>query len=167
MLFSIAASSQNVYVSAGLDIKNATIGSDSTNNEPKIDALFQFGMIGGKTEVAVGYERFNSICFDKMFFSVGHHFPLYGNIFRKEIKTILIPSIEPSLIGRWGSEWETKSGHLTIGASLALRYEISYRISAEFQTNALPRVDLFARYPEAHSGMPFIFSNYFKILYRL
>ena len=165
-LFSISASSQ-IYVLAGLDIRNAIVGSEPTNNKSEINFMLQFGMIGGNTEVSVGYERFEAICFDKMFFSVGHHFPLYGNLFGKEVKTILIPSIEPSLIGRWGSEWETKSSHLTIGASLALRYEISHKISIELQCNALPRVDLFARYPEAHSGMPFVFSNYFKILYRL
>lgn len=156
----VSANSQNVYFSSGIDLKNAIMGSKPTNNKPKIDFILQFGMIGGKTEMVIGYEKFNAICFDKFFFGVGHHFNLTDQI-------KIIPSVEPSLIGRWGQNWKTTSSHLSIGGSLGLRYKLSHHISVELQCNALPRTDLFMRYPEMHKSVPIIYSNYLKILYRL
>lgn len=166
LLLTTASYSQNIYFSTGFDIKNMVVGSEATQHNPELDLLFRFGMIGKRTEVNVGYERFSSICFDRFFFGAGHHFPLYGYIFGKEIKTELIPMIEPTLINRWGNSWGMKSSHLTIGASLSLRYELSDKVTLELQTSALPRTDLLSRYPEIHNSVPIVFSNYFSVLYR-
>lgn len=167
ILLTTASYSQNVYVSAGIDVRNAFVGSKPTQNKPALDYLVRFGMIGKRTEVNVGYERLSSISFDRFFFGAGHHFPLYGYIFGKEIKTELIPMIEPTLINRWGNSWGMKSSHLTVGVSLSLRYALNNKISLELQTSALPRTDLLSRYPEIHSSVPIVFSNYFSVLYRL
>jgi hypothetical protein len=71
---SISTNSQNIYISGGIDVRNAILGSNPTNNKPAIDAIIQFGMIGGKTELVIGYEKFRAICFDKFFFGAGHQF---------------------------------------------------------------------------------------------
>jgi hypothetical protein len=153
--------------SAGFDIRNATIGSKVTTEKPAFDLLYQFAMVSKNIEVNIGYERFNDICFDKMTFGVGYHFPLYGRIGNTVIKTVLIPSIEPTLIGRWGNEWECRSSHLSIGGNLALRWHLSDKIALELLSNFLPRTDLSARYPEIHSSVPVINSYFLKIIYKI
>lgn len=155
---SIATNSQNIYISGGIDVRNAIKGSNPTNNKPAIDAIIQFGMIGKKTELVIGYEKFQTISFDKFFFGLGHQFLVNNEI-------TLIPSIEPSLIGRWGKNWQSVSSHLSVGASLAIRYKLSDHLSLELKGNALPRTDLKASYPEIHKNVPIIFSNYLKIVY--
>lgn len=155
-----------IAFSTAIDIKNAILGSKPTNNNPAVDLLFQFAMVGKNVEVNLGYENFNTIHFDKYTLGVGYHFPLYGYVFGKEIKTILIPSIEPTLIDRWGKEWQCTSSHLSIGGNLAFRWNLSDAIAAELLINALPRTDLSSRYPELHTTVPIIYSNYLKILYK-
>lgn len=157
---SVGAHAQNLFVAGGFDVKNAIFGSKPTNNKPALDVVIEFGMIGGKTEIVVGYEEFKDINFDKFSFGVGHRF-------RINDKFILIPSIEPSLIGRWGLSWQTISSHLTLGASVALRYKLSNSFSLELQSNVLPRTDLMARYPDINQNSQIIISNYLKIIYRL
>jgi len=153
--------------STGLDIKNAIIGSKATGDKPALDLLCQFAMVSQNIEVNIGYERFNAICFDKFTFGVGYHFPLYGRIGNKVIKTVLIPSIEPTLIGRWGDEWECRSSHLSISGNLALRWHLSDKTALEFLSNFLPRTDLYSRYPEIHSSVPIVPSYYLKIIYKI
>jgi len=153
--------------SAGFDIRNAINGSDATKGKPELDALFQFMIVSQGVEINLGYENFNAICFSKYTLGVGYHFPLYGRIGNTVIKTILIPSIEPTIINRWGTEWETRSAHLSIGGNVALRWNINDDFSVEFLTNFLPRTDLKARYPELHSNVPIITSNYLKIIYKI
>lgn len=158
---------QYIYVSGAIDVRNATIGSEPTNNKPALDMLYQFGMVGQNIEVNIGYETFNAICFDKMTIGVGYHFPLYGRIGHTVIKTVLIPSIEPTIIGRWGDEWQCTSSHLSIGGNLSLRWHLSDKIGLELLSNFLPRTDLSTRYPELHFSVPIVISNYLKIIYKI
>lgn len=156
-----------IYFSGAFDIKNSIIGSKATSDKPALDLLYQFAMVSQNIEVNIGYERFNAICFDKFTFGVGYHFPLYGRIGNKVIKTVLIPSIEPTLIGRWGDEWECRSSHLSISGNLALRWHLSDKTALEFLSNFLPRTDLYSRYPEIHSSVPIVPSYYLKIIYKI
>jgi hypothetical protein len=156
-----------IYFSGAFDIRNATIGSNSTTEKPALDLLYQFGMVGQNIEVNIGYENFNSIHFDKYSIGVGYHFPLYGRIGNTVIKTVLIPSIEPTLIGRWGDEWQTTSSHLSIGGNLSLRWHLSDKTAIELLSNFLPRTDLYSRYPELHSSVPIVTSYYLKLIYKI
>lgn len=156
-----------IYFSGAIDIRNAVIGSEPTNNKPALDVLYQFGMVGQNIEVNIGYERFNAISFDKFTFGVGYHFPLYGRIGNSVIKTVFIPSIEPTLIGRWGDEWQCSSSHLSIGGNLALRWHLSDKTALELLSNFLPRTDLSSRYPEIHSNVPVVPSYYLKFIYKI
>lgn len=162
--------SQEHYIafSAAVDIKNGISGSTPTGNKPALDVFYQASIITPcNVEINIGYESFNKIHFDKYTMGVGYHFPLYGRIGNSVIKTTLIPSIESTLIGRWGKEWQTTSSHLSIGGNLALRWNINDAIAVELLTNFLPRTDLKARYPEKHQKIPVITSNYFKIIYKI
>lgn len=175
LILSLNIYSQNVYISAGFDVRNLVIGSEATRNKSELDYILRFGMIGSipkhttVLEAQIGYERFEAIQYDRFFFGVGVHFPLYAYIFGEEIKTTLIPTIEPSLIGRWGNwggglgEYQQNSSHLTIGVSLALRYEISRKFSIEAQSGVLPRIDLNTMY----GGDNYIVNTSLSVLYRL
>lgn len=166
-LFTITATAQESYqyASVAIDVRNGIVGSNPTNNTPELDLLFQAGLVGDNWEVNIVYESFKAIHFDKYSIGVGYHIPLYGRIGNKVIKTILIPSIEPSLIGRWGQEWGTTSSHLAIGGNISLRWFLSDKIAVEWLINGLTRTDLKAGYPELHKTVPIIGSNYFKVIF--
>lgn len=85
----------------------------------------------------------------------------------KQLKTTLIPSIEPGVIGRWGTEWQTVSSHLSLGGNLALRWNLSDKIAIEYSLHVLPRTDLNARYPELYDKIPMTYSNYFRMIYKI
>lgn len=163
--------------STGLDIRNAIVGSNPTNNKPALDYQFQFAMVDRNFEVNVGYECFPRLNFDKYSIGIGYHLPLYGNIFGKEIKTTMIPSLEPSLIGRWGT-WgggishSQVSSHLALGVNLAFRWDLSDVWAVEYCFNSLTRTDLAAMYGNSRGkvsveGVPIVGSNYFKIVYKI
>jgi hypothetical protein len=163
----ICYSQANVYISIGVDIKSATFGTKYTNFKPKPDLLFNFGMIGGNTEVGFGYESFTAIDFSKYFFNVAHHFPLYLDIGNTILKPVIIASIEPTIISRDGMCFGLGVLPFTWGGNLAVRYELSYHFSVELECNALARTDLCYYYPKINPTVPINFSDYFKILYRL
>jgi hypothetical protein len=154
------------YFSSAIDIRNAIVGSPPTNDHPELDLLFQAGIVSQNIEINIGYERFQAISFDKMTFGAGYHFPLYAYPFGHEIKTVLVPSLEPTIINRWGNEWECKSSHLTIGANIGLRWHFTDYLAGELLYNALPRIDLKARYPTVNPTIPIVNSIYAKIIYK-
>jgi hypothetical protein len=47
--------------SVGLDVKNAIVGSDPTDNEPATDLTIQYKVRQKHIEVGLSYERFNAI----------------------------------------------------------------------------------------------------------
>jgi hypothetical protein len=154
------------YFSAAFDIRNATAGSQATKYNPELDALLQAGIVSQNIEINIGYETFPAICFSKYTIGAGYHFPLYAYPFGYEIKTVFVPSLEATLINRWGTEWQCRSSHYTIGANLGFRWSFSDTFSGEFLCNALPRVDLAARYPTINPTVPIVISNYLKIIYK-
>lgn len=154
------------YFSTAIDIRNAAFGSRPTNNQPALDLIYQAGIVSHNLEVNISYESFKAIYFDKYAVGVGYHFPLYGCVFGQLLKTVLIPGIEPTMINRWGSEWQTTSCHLTISAGLSLRWFLTDQLAIELLHTMIPRTDLYARYPELYSKVPLIQSNYFKFIYK-
>jgi hypothetical protein len=165
---SIYAQDNYMLLSTGIDVRNAIVGSKPTNDKSAIDYQFQFAMVDRNFEVNVGYECFPRINFDKYSIGVGYHIPLYGYILGKQIKTTVIPSIEPSLIGRWG-KWgggifyNQVSSHLSLGANLAFRWNLNDKVGIEYYFNALPRTDISAMY---HKNT-IVGSNYFKVFYKI
>lgn len=157
-----------IAFSAAIDMRNVTTGSDASYNKPALDVIFQASIISAvNVEINIGYELFKAAHFDKYAFGIGYHFPLYGCFLGKQLKTTFIPSIEPSIIGRWGTEWQTISSHLSLGGNLALRWNLSDKIALEYLFNGLPRTDLDARHPELYDKIPMTCSNYFKMIYKI
>jgi len=142
------------YVSFGTDIKFASQ-----------DLILNAGCVGNNFEMNIGYELFKQINFDKYTIGIAYHIPRYvGNT-----KTVIIPSIEPTMINRWGN-WGgglgdrcQRSNHLSLGFNIAIRAELTDKIMLEIQANYLPRTDLNTMYGSINNRL----SNYFKILYKL
>jgi hypothetical protein len=168
-----------ISFSGGLDLRNVIIGSDPTNNKSAIDYNLQFSMVDRNVEVSVGYESFTKIQFDKYFIGIGYHFPLYLYAFQRSIKTTFIPSIEPSLINRWGTwggglSFNEPSSHLSIGGNLAFRWDINDKFAFEYSLNALPRTDLNAKYGDLSAknrlsidGVGIVSSSFVKFIWKL
>lgn len=160
-----------ISFSTAFDIKNCLVGSKPTDFKPKLDAIYQITMVDRNVEVNVSYELFNAIGFNKYSAGIGYHFQLYGYVFNNEIKTTIIPSIEPTLIGRWktklNDDWYDSSSHMTLGGNIEIKWDLNDKLSLGIQFNALPRVDLSSRYTDTYDKAPIIFSNYFKISYKL
>jgi hypothetical protein len=170
---------KDTYVSftSGFDLKNEIVGSPPTNNEPSLNYQFQFAMVGNNVEVNIGYEVFPRLDFDKYTIGVGYHFHLYGNPLKLPIHTVLIPSIEPSLIGRhgtWGGglSYNQVSSHLSLGLNLTFRWHLNDTTAFEYSFNALPRTDLSAMYGDvstrAHTsvaGVRIVGNNFLKLTY--
>jgi hypothetical protein len=154
-----------ISFSTGLDVKNLIVGSKPTNNEPALNLFYQLSLVSNNVELNIGYENFNRIKFDKYTIGVGYHFPLHGNVFNKKTKIVMVISIEPSIINRWGDNWGTVSSHLTIGGNIGFRMLITDEVGVEFLVNALPRTDLSSRYPETNPTIPIIYSNFIKVYY--
>lgn len=108
-------------------------------------------------DIAVGYEVFNRIGFDRYFTSVGVH--LYPTS-----KITIVPAYEFSIINRWGSDWGVRSSHLAVlGVNLGIRYKLSDKAEIEFLTAILDRVDLNTMY----GGRTFKISNAVTLIYKL
>lgn len=184
LLVSIVVFGQNekenyLSFSGALDAKNLVSGSEPTANKSGLDYLIQFSMISRNFEINVGYERFSMIQFSKYTLGFGYHIPLHARVAGLYIKSSIIPSIEPTLINRWGNwgggiAFEQKSSHISVGANLALRIHLSDSIAVEYLFNALPRVDINAMYGNSYwkdrkstGGIPIVGSNYFKLIYKI
>lgn len=146
-----------VAVLTGLDVKNAT----------ELDVVTKFIMVGQGFEVNIVFESFQKISFSKFGFGVGYQIQLYAYIGNKEIKTVFIPSVEPSLINRWGEEWQCSSSHLSIGLNASFRWFFNDHLGAEILINALPRTDLQARYPEINSNAPVVVSGFACLVWKI
>jgi hypothetical protein len=158
ILLLLATSTQaQIYVSTGIDVRNAIVGSKPTDNKPALDLLFKVHLVGQNVECTVQYERFEAIGFDKFAFGVGYQFKAFG--------TTITPSIEPTLIGRNNfGDFDTKSSHLALGSSLTIKYDISDKIGVGLALNALYRTDLAAKYGTKN---PMVYSNYLTVFYKI
>jgi len=166
-LQTVAAQDNYIGFSAGSDIKNA--GKD---------LIFQVNMVSSDVEINASYESHAALDFTKYSFGLGYHFPLYAYPFGNEVRTVFVPSIEPSLINRtgdWGGglDQNETSSHLSIGLNLALQWSINDYLSVEYCFNALPRTDLKTKYPDSIKnytnigGVPIVGSNFLKIVYKI
>jgi len=125
---------QHVYFAVGGDLRNATIGSEPTNNKPELNYSIEFKMVGNNSvEVGIGYESFNAIDFNRMYGSVGYRIPVYG--------MVITPTIEPTLINRynnWGGgiTYDMKQSFMTIGIGGTLEIPINDKIALQSYVGA-------------------------------
>lgn len=161
-LFALQVNAQHVYFSAGLDPRNAIIGSEPTNNKPELNYMLEFKMVGNNNvEVGIGFEQFNAIDFNRMYGTIGYRFPFIGN-------TIITPTIEPTLINRydnWGGgiTYEMKQSFMTIGLGSTLEIPINYKFGIQFYCGALPRPDIKMMY----GNDKIVVSGQIKLIYKI
>jgi len=160
-----------VYFSMATDIRNATIGSEPTNNKAELDLLFHVSLVGIKgTEIGIYYEMFPSIDYYAMGCTVGQQFELYAYVRGLEFKTIFVPSITFNGIGRyddWGGSITNvdEALFLTIGLNTEFRWNITEHFEVGFLTTFSSAPDLNEAYHE--EGKHYRFSNYAKLIYKL
>lgn len=163
LLLTFQLHAQQGYVSAGIDLRNATLGSDATKNESAGNFNFKAMLVGNKgTEVGMGFEMFPRIDYNRMYLSAGQQIKI-----TEDIKAV--PSLEPSIINRW-DDWggglgykDNRSCHLSIALNLGLRYDISERFGLQLNYNLLPRTDTGAKYDD----FKVVGSTFFEILIKL
>lgn len=171
-------SAQYVSLGAGVDVRNAIIGSEPTQNQPAFNGLLQFSMVGEEgIKVDITYEKMPKIDFERYSIGFGFIFPLYAHIRNKQIVTNFIPSLSPTIISRkgyWGGgiSKETNSAHITLGLNLSLNWRLSDSFAVEYTLNMLPRTDLSAMYPKEAwkdrvvvNGVPVVGSSFIKLIY--
>lgn len=177
-LYSQTKKDNYISFSGGLDLKNAIIGNDQTNNKSAIDYYLQFSIVYRNIETSVGYESFTKIQFERYFIGIGYHFPLYLSAWQKKFKTTFIPSIEPSLVNRWGTRPEglsfnESSSNFSIGGNLAFKWDINDEFAVEYSFNALPRTNLKAKHGDLsvknhlNDGDGIIGSSFVKFIWKV
>jgi len=148
-----------VSFSVGVDVRNATFGSQPTNNKPEIDYQLGFEMTSfNRVQVGIFYENFNRIKFDRYGFSVGYELT-YND------KITITPSIESSLINR-GEVPEVTQGSgsfFSYGANLRFKYEIIDNLCIGVRGNVIARTDLNYLY----GGRHFVPSGYLELIYKI
>ncbi|WP_269684899.1 hypothetical protein [Flavobacterium lacustre] len=168
-----------IYFSGAVDVLNLAVGSKPTEYKSGLDYFLQFGMVARNFEINIGYERFGMVQFSKNTIGLGYHFPLYSHIGNKDIKVVFIPSIEPTIINRWGTwgdglSYDQASSHLSVAGNLSLRAHLSDSFAVEYLFNALPRVDIYGKYDNNNwsgrtsiNDVPIVGSNYLKLIYKI
>lgn len=155
MFFGYCQSQAGLQLSVGAEAGHVFLPKDDLEGEEGAHYQVELVMVGQKqVEVSIGYERCPDIGFDRMYFGVGYQFWPHERL-------AVIPSLEPTLIGRWG-EWGRddgadiygKSSHLAMGLSMGIRYDLSEVLGVEYCPQILTRTDLSAKYPpEMLTGM--------------
>jgi len=159
LLFPLFVSGQNVSFSAGVDVRNAFVGSQPTQNKPEVDYLLGFNMISfNRFDVGIFYENFNRIKFTRYGCSVGYQLPITE-------KLIVTPSIEFSLINRGEveKEFSGNGGFMSYGLNCKVQYEILDNFCIGLKGNYIKRNDLSYLY----GGTNLLFSGYLELAYKI
>ena len=161
LLLTNLATAQHVYFASGIDVRNAAIGSNATDNKQELNYSLEFKMVGNNNvEVGIGFEQFNRIDFNRMYGSVGYRFEV-GTL-------VLTPTIEPTLINRydnWGGgiSYEMKQSFMTIGAGVTIEHSFNDKFGIQLYCGALPRPDTKMMY----GTNEIIISGFAKFIYKI
>jgi hypothetical protein len=161
LLFSITTYSQNLKVitSIGIDVRNATLGSEPTNYKSALDIPIYLGLVGERGwGFSLGYESFKKIKYSSFNMKFSKEFKILND------KISMIPSVElvlikrildvpcPKLVGVVdGIEIVDKSQTIyytdayffpTVGANLEINYNLNDNNSIGLRFNELKRNDL-------------------------
>lgn len=154
-----------ISLAAGTDLRS-----------PGADLIFQTALVSQDVEVNLSYEHHANLDFSRFAFGLGYHFRLFAYPGGREAVTTFIPSIEPTLINRWGNwggglgERGQSSSHLSLALNLSLNWKLNDTSGVELAANFLPRPDLLAMYGDQGGttigGMPVVTSVFLKYVYR-
>jgi hypothetical protein len=165
LLFTVVSYGQKqpyVYFSFSTDVKNAIFGSEPTKNKPELNYIAQFTMVGNNyIEIGIGYEEFKTINYSRYFISCGYQFQITD-------KVKLIPSIEPSIINRWGNwgngiDYNQKASFLSLSGSINLQHKLNDEFSIGLNFNSSLRPDTKAMYNTNN----LVYSVFLKLNYEI
>lgn len=163
LLVSFTIQSQ-IYMSGGIDVKNILSGSTATQGKSKLDGIITAHIVGGNIEVAVSYENFKAIGFER--YSVG-----LGTLLNKNGWFTYGARIEVNQILRSNTKlnqsWGNNSSHLALGAVFSVKFNVSDCVSIGLQTYLLQRTDLKTRYQELYISAPIVASNYVTVFIKV
>jgi hypothetical protein len=147
-----------VAFSTSFDVRNAIVGSEPTNNNPELNFILGFQMVGKSVEVGIFYESFKSIEFSRYGLNAGYQFPIIE-------KLTITPSLQFSIIDRKEvyQKYKGSGSFLSYGGNINIRYEIVENITIGLRSECVARTDLNYLY----GGSNYIFSNYLEIGYKI
>lgn len=138
------------FVSAGIDFRNAVVGSNPTNNNPELDLLFKLGARDNHVEISMFYENFKRISFQSYGVNVNYVFELAKNI-------DVALGIELGSIIRYNN-----FNFLTGGLNQEVRYDLGEFVIG-LQFNSRIRTDNWKK----NTDMPIVYSGFINIYYKL
>ena len=138
-------------VSAGLDIKNSTVGSKPTNNEPALNYTIDAHAVAENIDFNLGYECFDMIKYQRRYVALGYHFNV-GYVPRTDIKFSIQPSLEFSNIARiWTDDGIYKrQSFSTPSININWNWDLNKHFAIQLATNILPRPDIRVLYNESN-----------------
>jgi len=160
-------------LSYGVDVRNALIGSQPTDNKPALNWTAEFHAVEENIDFNIGMERFNMLEYTRVFVGLGYHIQVLY-LLNTDIKFSVHPSIEFSNINRTFNEsvvWEGKTVTTEVGKSFSTpsfninwNWDLHKNVAIQIGTNVLPRRDIQYIYKEDH--MRVIVSNSLKLVYK-
>lgn len=138
------------FITSGIDVRNAIVGSKPTNNQSALDIQFKVGARANSLEVALFYETFRRIDFQAYGVNVNGVFQLYKNF-------------DVALGVGGGSVIRYKDyNFLMVETNSEIRYDLSKCIIG-FQLNNRLRNDL----KQYGKSMPIVNSVFLNFTYKL
>lgn len=138
-----------MFIGIGLDMRNAIIGSDPTNNKSALDLNFKAGAIYNKIEISMFYENFNKIIFQAYGVNINYVQPITS-------LTDIAIGIEGGSIIR-----SSNSNFLMGGGNLEIRHQLKDFIIA-LQGNARIRPDIWYK----NTALPIKYSGFVVVYYK-
>ena len=138
-----------MFVGLGIDVRNALIGSKSTNDKSELDLNFKIGAIRNKIELLMFYENFNRITFQAYGVNVNYVQPILS-------KTDVVIGLEGGSIVR-----DSNYNFLMGGGNIELRHQLKDFIIS-FQGNARIRPDIWYK----NTSLPIKYSGFIVIYYK-
>lgn len=160
-LGSYAQKESYIGLTAGIDARNAVLGSSPTGFKPALDYVAGITLVGSSFIVTMNYENFKRIGFEKWSGGIGYTFPLYGNIGYNTIKTSFIPVVNFDMITRKieGKEFAVLANSI----DLTLQWMLTDRLGVQTTLNLAQRPDIQVLY----NNSVIVKSGYLKIVYKL
>lgn len=138
-----------MFIGLGLDLRNALVGSDPTNNKSALDLNFKVGAIHNKMELLMFYENFDRITFQAYGLNINYVQPIAS-------LTDITIGIEAGSIIR-----SSNSNFLMAGGNLELRHQLN-DFTIALQGNARIRPDIWYK----NTSLPIRYSGFIVVYYK-
>ena len=141
-----------LYLSYGVDAKNALLGSKPTGYNQALNWLGEFHIVEENFNLGFGYEKFSDIKFERKFISFGYNC-YFDNLIDLNGKFSIQPSLEWSVIqrGKMESDQDPNRTYSMPSANINFHYDLHKNIAVQLYASFIPRVDTREIYHQEHS----------------